>query len=144
MYKKNDRDDPRNYRPITLLNNDYKILTRILTKRMNEAVVQFTSPDQNGFVPDGFIAENILRLQLLQAKVEEEDEEALFLFCDMEKAFDRCSWDFLIAGLGKLGFNEGFIKFVKLMYQYDHPPTRQLYITARAGWGAGRPRRGGG
>ena len=41
LYKKGERDDPRNYRPITLLNNDYKIMMRILTKRMNEAVLQF-------------------------------------------------------------------------------------------------------
>ena len=38
LYKKKDRTDPRNYRPITLLNNDYKILMRILATRMNEAV----------------------------------------------------------------------------------------------------------
>jgi hypothetical protein len=57
LYKKNDRDDPRNYRPITLLNADYKILTRALTTRMNNAVKQFVSKQQNGFVPDGFIAE---------------------------------------------------------------------------------------
>ena len=40
--KKKSRDDPRNYRPITLLNSDYKILMRILTARMNEAVVART------------------------------------------------------------------------------------------------------
>lgn len=65
LYKKGDRKDPRNYRPITLLNNDYKIMMRVLTARMNKAVTQFVSRDQNGFVPDGFIAENIMRLQLL-------------------------------------------------------------------------------
>ena len=51
---------------------------------MNEAVVQFTSPDQNGFVPDGFIAENILRLQLLRAKVEEEDEKFKEILAEQE------------------------------------------------------------
>ena len=34
LYKKKDRKDPRNYRPITLLNGDYKILTRSLNKRI--------------------------------------------------------------------------------------------------------------
>ncbi len=86
LYKKKDREDPRNYRPITLLNCDYKILTRILTKRMNEAALQFVSPCQNGFVPGGFIAENIMLLKLIQSYVEEQREDALFLFLDMEKA----------------------------------------------------------
>ena len=53
---------------------------------MNEAVVQFASRDQNGFVPDGFIAENIMRLQLLQDMIEEEDQEALFVFLDILRA----------------------------------------------------------
>jgi hypothetical protein len=39
LYKKKERDDPRNYRPITFLNGDYKIMMRILTQRMNETVV---------------------------------------------------------------------------------------------------------
>eukprot|EP00966_Prymnesium_polylepis_P187204 4339632-Prymnesium_polylepis.1 len=43
MYKKNDRTDPRNYPPITLLNGDYKILMRILAIRMNEAARQFAT-----------------------------------------------------------------------------------------------------
>merc|ERR1711965_477198 len=60
LYKKKDRTDPRNYRPITLLNGDYKIFTRVLTRRMNKAVLQFVSPQQNGFVPGGFIGENIM------------------------------------------------------------------------------------
>ena len=90
LYKKKDRDDPRNYRPITLLNGDYKIMMRILATRMNEAVVQFVSPGQTGFVPEALLAENIMLLKLIQAYIEKEDSDAYFLFLDMEKAFDRC------------------------------------------------------
>ena len=43
LYKKGDREDPRNYRPITLLNTDYKIFTRILSKRMIGTVHEFVS-----------------------------------------------------------------------------------------------------
>jgi hypothetical protein len=57
---------------------------RILTVRMNTAVTQFVSPQQNGFVPHGFIAENIMLLKLLQAYAEENGIEAYFLFLDME------------------------------------------------------------
>eukprot|EP00965_Chrysotila_dentata_P143793 4751207-Pleurochrysis_carterae.AAC.1 len=41
LYKKGAREDIRNYRPITLLNTDYKILTRILAKRTLTLATQF-------------------------------------------------------------------------------------------------------
>ena len=46
---------------------------------MNEAVVQFISPEQNGFVPGGFIGENTMLLKLIQAYVglKEGDERML-------------------------------------------------------------------
>ena len=133
LYKKKARDDPRNYRPITLLNGDYKILSRILTARMNEAVVQFVSDPQNGFVPGSFLPECIMFLKLIQAKVEQEDIDAYFVFLDMEKAFDRCSWDFLIDALREIGFNQSFIEYVKLTYSSALPPMRQMYVNGYLG-----------
>ena len=67
LYKKGTRDDPRNYRPITLLNGDYKILTRILAKRMLDIATQFVSDDQIGFVPRTFIGESHMLIRLMQA-----------------------------------------------------------------------------
>ena len=94
---------------------------------MHDAVLQFVSPQQNGFVPGGFIAENIMLLKLLQAHIENMDEEAMFIFLDMEKAFDRCSWDFLLMeGLEKIGFGSGFRDYIRLFYSHENPPTRQL------------------
>ena len=52
LYKKGDREDPRNYRPITLLNSDYKVFTRVLSKRMLTVVHQFVSECQ-GAARDG-------------------------------------------------------------------------------------------
>ena len=89
LYKKNARDDPTNYRPITLLNSDYKIMMRVLAKRMNQAVTEFVSDPQTGFVPDSFLPENTMLLKLIQDWADDEDEELYFLFLDMEKAFDR-------------------------------------------------------
>ena len=133
LYKKKNRDDPRNYRPITLLNGDYKILTRILTRRMNEAVLQFVSPQQNGFVPGGFLPENIMLLKLIQARIEEEDEEAMFIFLDMEKAFDRSSWQYLHKALLAIGFDQDFVDYIQLFYSHDTPPSRKLQMNGTLG-----------
>lgn len=38
LYKKNDRTDISNYRPITCLNTDYKLFTKILAERFAEVI----------------------------------------------------------------------------------------------------------
>ena len=65
LYKKKARDDPRNYRPITLLNGDYKVFTRILTKRMNEAVLQSVSPSRTASYQEGSYQRTFAVLYLL-------------------------------------------------------------------------------
>ena len=119
LYKKSERDDPRNYRPITLLNSDYKIMMRVLATRMATAVTQFVSDPQTGFVPDSFLPENIMLLKLIQDWADDENQELYLLFLDMEKAFDRCSWEFLLEALDAIGFDQNFISFVKLAYSTD-------------------------
>ena len=51
IYKKKDPKDIRNYRPITLLNVDYKILTKILSDKLKLVCEATISAPQKGFVP---------------------------------------------------------------------------------------------
>ena len=96
IYKKGSRSDIRNYRPITLLDGeDYKILTRILAKRMLNLVSQCVSPEQIGFMPRTFIAETSMLINLLKAHMESVDEGGLMTFLDLEKAFDKVSWNYM-------------------------------------------------
>ena len=148
LYKKKDRRDIRNYRPVTLLNSDYKIFTKILTSRLKAVITQLIDPMQTGFVPGRFILENSQFMKLLQATLDEEDRPGLVLFLDMEKAFDRVSWDFLLLALEAMGFGrsglnpdgttarekaDGFTAMVKLMYDKDNPPRRQLHLNGYKG-----------
>ena len=100
LYKKKDREDIRNYRPITLLNLDYKLMTKALCNRMGPVMNYITSKRNTGFVPGRFIVENPQFLRMVQAKILEDHQKypevgGAFVFLDMEKAFDRVSWDFL-------------------------------------------------
>ena len=130
LYKKDARDDPRHYRPITLLNADYKIFTRILAKRMGTVVHQFVSECQKGFVPDTFIAEATVLLRMTEAYINEEPttRQGAFLFLDMEKAFDRVSYDFTNRGLEALGFGKHFRRWVGMMYDTKNAPKRRMYV----------------
>ncbi len=130
LHKKDARDDERNYRPITLLQNAYKIYTRVITRRMRDVVHQFVSEAQKGFVPRTFIAEATMLLNLVENYINDDVEhrEGLFIFLDMEKAFDRCSYDtYMLQALTALGFGEKFCRSVKLMYDEKSPPQRRIY-----------------
>lgn len=55
LYKKGDPLNLKNWRPITLLNTDYKILARCLAQRMKAVLPQIINSDQNGFIKGRYI-----------------------------------------------------------------------------------------
>jgi hypothetical protein len=50
LHKGGDRDNIRNWRPITLLNSDYKIISKLLANRMKPVLNKIIHTDQKGFV----------------------------------------------------------------------------------------------
>jgi len=133
LYKKGERGDIRNYRPITLLNSDYKIFTKMLADRMKATCHQWTDPAQTGFSPWRFISESTHHSKLIQQYLDSTNKPGAFVFLDMEKAFDRVSWRFLLGGLRSLGYDEEFIGMVRMMYDTDNPPERRILINGKAG-----------
>ena len=131
LYKKGTRVDVRNYRPITLLNGDYKILTRILAKRSLKLVTQFVSEEQIGFVPNTFIAESAMFIQLMQAHLDTVDDGGVMMFLDMEKAFDRVSWRFLKRALVALRFTSQYTSWIDLLYSDKYAPSRRVYTNGK-------------
>ena len=128
LYKKKDPYDIRNYRPITLLNTDYKILAKILVARMKQVMDEFISLPQTGFVPNRVITENSLLCKLIQAYLDETDEEGLFLFLDLEKAFDRCSHDYLNAAVKAAGLGKDMLRWIETFYNPDMPMYRRTTV----------------
>ena len=59
IFKKGDKTLLENWRPISLLNTDYKILTKALTNRLKGVIISLVEPDQTGFIPGRLIQTNI-------------------------------------------------------------------------------------
>jgi hypothetical protein len=129
LYKKGDSRDPRNYRPITLLQVDYKIMAKILVARMKNVINNFISKEQLGFVPKRLIGEATHLLKLVQAYLDEEGRDGLLLALDWEKAFDRVSWDYYHLALEALQFGRSFRGWAKLLSNPDALPTRRIKAT---------------
>ena len=115
-YKKNGRQFLKNYRPITLLNTDLKLITKTLAKRLAKVLGNIIHENQK-CVPGRNITENIHLTQDLIETILEENSSAACIFLDQEKAFDRMSHNFLFKTLNKFGFGENFIKWIRIFYK---------------------------
>ena len=113
--------DPRaikNLRPITLLNVDYKMFTKVLADRIKVVLPDIVHTDQNGFIKYRFMGNNILDVYALMALAQEtQDENMVLLSLDIEKAFDSVFWDFLSTVLWGFGFPQEFVDWIHLTHQ---------------------------
>ena len=116
LYKKGDRMVTKNWRPISLLNVDYKIATRAVAGRLLGVIGSVVSPDQTCGVPGRSISENLGLLRDLVDYAEMEHQPVAFLSLDQEKAFDRVDWQFLSRTLEAMGFGPSFRQWILLFY----------------------------
>ena len=115
IHKANSRSDPANYRPITLLNTDYRLLAKVLSNRLAAKLPDIISPEQTAFLQGRSIGENHHVLQLLPHQLRREERWALVVLCDFAKAFDTVDRSFLLRVLHKLGLGTGFALWVDLL-----------------------------
>jgi hypothetical protein len=65
IYKRGPLALPSSYRPITLLNTDYRLLARIIAARLSRALSTVIHPSHTAFLKGRHIGDNISMLQLL-------------------------------------------------------------------------------
>ena len=114
--KKGTPTELKFWRPISLLNVDYKILTKILAKRLKYSINYLINPYQTSGVKDRDILDNILNLKNIIEYIKDKDLSAALISLDNEKAFDRIEINYLLKVLQKYNFPDGFIKWIKIIY----------------------------
>uniref|UniRef100_A0A3B3I0R1 Reverse transcriptase domain-containing protein n=1 Tax=Oryzias latipes TaxID=8090 RepID=A0A3B3I0R1_ORYLA len=113
------RKDPLsldNWRPITLLNCDYKILALILANRIKPVLDTIIDENQSGFMQNRHISNNIRLILDILDYSELVQDDSLILFLDFYKAFDSLEHNFIIAALNKFGFGQFFCNAVQTLY----------------------------
>ena len=109
-----------NYRPITLLNTDYRLLTKILALRLGPILHKHIAPEQTAFLPSRHIGENILLLQLLPQLLRQQGHTAVITFLDFAKAYDTLDRPFLMAAMDTMGVGDGFSSWVNTLLCRTH------------------------
>ena len=112
--KKGDKTDLKNFRPISLLNVDYKIISRVLANRLKQVMSTIISPEQTCCVPGRDIADNIMSIRDVIDLISLNNKEGYIVKIDQEKAFDRVSHNFILMVLKKFNFDNQFISWIKL------------------------------
>ena len=125
LLPKKDKDPllVKNYRPITLLTTDYKILAKCIANRLKRCLDYLIHVDQSGFLQGRNIGHNIRFILDIIEYAEAYDIPGSIILLDIEKAFDSVSHDFLFKILEKFNFGHKFIDSIKTLYS-----ARQSYV----------------
>ena len=115
LYKNiGSREDIKNYRPISLLNTDYKILAKIIANRLKEVAGDVVTSLQAYGIPGRDISDAVLTIQAAVRGMGEEG--GCLLSLDLEKAFDRVNHVFLFQVLAGMGFGVRVQGLIGLLY----------------------------
>jgi exonuclease III len=115
IYKRNDVTLPANYRPIALLNTDYRLLSRVLVARIGQPMAQVVGMEQSAFLPGRCIGDSVLFLQSLPALLARQGASAVMAFLDFEKAYDTVSRAFLFKVMEVMGVGAGWLRWVSAL-----------------------------
>ena len=114
LHKEGKREDIKNWRPLTLLNCDYKIISKLLAERLKNVLTKLIHPDQKGFVKGRNISEANRMIQDIIQCADEENEEGIIVFLDQQKAFDRVEWGWVDFVLKTFNFGGKFRGWIQL------------------------------
>jgi hypothetical protein len=119
LIPKKDKDirKLKNWRPISLLNTDYKILTKTLATRLKKVLPKVIHPDQVAYLKGRYIGQNIRTIIDIMEYTKEKKLKGIIAFLDFEKAFDSIDWRVIDDALEKFNIGEHFRKWVKTVYK---------------------------
>ena len=117
LYKKKDKREIQTYRPITLLNTDYKPYTKVITKRLREVTPNVIHEDQARFMPKRSIDHQTKIVELMIKWCKNTKNNSMIVCLDQEKAYDRIDPQYLWKSLEAFSFPDPFIRRMKDLYR---------------------------
>ena len=109
--------DLKNWRPITLLNNDYKIASKVIAKIIEVVLPRLIHTDQTGFIKGRYIGENIRLISDLLEQTKADKISGRVMSMDFRKAFDTLEWPFMHYALKLYNFGENIRRWIKVFTQ---------------------------
>lgn len=114
LFKKGDRHEVSNYRPVSLISCLGKVFERIVFKHMYNYLLEnnLFYNLQSGFLPQHTTVYQLIEMYDSICSALESKKHVCFVFCDISKAFDRVWHKGLITKLGAYGFKGEFLHWI--------------------------------
>jgi hypothetical protein len=101
------------FRPISLCNTGYKIISKIIANRLKKILPRLIPENQGGFIHGRHIFDNIILVQEAIHSSCKKKEKGMAVKLDLANSFDRVRHEFLFSVMQRFGFNHHFINWVK-------------------------------
>jgi hypothetical protein len=113
--KGKDLEDIKDFRPISMCNVIYKLISKCLVNRLRSMLDEIVSPEQSAFVPTRSIIDNTLIaiecVHLIQGNNARRGDYCVYKL-DLSKAYDHVDWGFLKTVMEKVGFHSKFVTWI--------------------------------
>ena len=109
-------DTIKGWRPISLLNVDFKIISAAITNRLKGVMNDVISSSQSAYIKGRCIAENSRLVYNVIHKINAENNAGFIVAADFESAFESISWEFLVKTLDCCNFGQNFTSLLQLAY----------------------------
>ena len=117
LIEKRDKDKTKigNWRPISLLNVDAKILSKCLAKRLKEVLSKIICSNQTAYVKDRFIGEGGRLISDILEMTDDLHMEGILVTIDFQKAFDSLNHNFVLESCQKFGIPDNMLNWIKIL-----------------------------
>ena len=106
----------KNWRPISLLNVDYKLIAKCIATRIKTVLPSIIHEDQSGFLKNKYIGENLIRTINLIEYSQRNNLNTCLTTIDFEKAFYFLEKSYIAYCLKFFKFGPNIIKWIKILY----------------------------
>jgi len=100
------------YRPISLVGCLYKIIAKVLSRRLGSVMNKIISEEQFAFVEDRFMLDGIVVANEIVHEAKLKNKPTFIFKVDFEKAYDSVSWEFLQNMMRRMGFTDRWRKWI--------------------------------